>query len=116
MPAHLVTGQNAVDVAAYVASVAGINGFTKSVDPATLGTDGGKIFKAECAGCHTLAAAGAHGTVGPNLDQLGPKLTLAIIVRQVTSGGSIMPPFSGKLSTAQIQAVAKYVKSVAGKK
>jgi cbb3-type cytochrome c oxidase subunit III len=116
MPANLVTGQDAVDIAAYVASVAGLNGYSKSVSPASLGTNGKTIFKGECAGCHTLAAAGTHGTVGPNLDQLASKLTLAIIVRQVTNGGAIMPPFQGKLSDAQIQAVATYVASVAGKK
>jgi mono/diheme cytochrome c family protein len=85
-----------------------------AVTPASLGTNGGSIFKAECAGCHTLAAAGASGTVGPNLDQLKP--ALAIVVRQVTNGGAIMPAFKTKLSAAQIQAVAKYVSSSAGKK
>jgi len=29
---------------------------------------GKKIFQQKCAGCHTLAAAGASGTIGPNLD------------------------------------------------
>jgi cbb3-type cytochrome c oxidase subunit III len=114
MPANIVTGQDAIDVAAYVASVAGTGG--PSVSPASLGTNGGAIFKAECAGCHTLAAAGATGTVGPNLDQLAAKLTPAIVVHQVTNGGAIMPPFKGVLSAAQIQAVAKYVTSSAGKK
>jgi mono/diheme cytochrome c family protein len=73
------------------------------------------IFKgAGCSGCHTLAAAGATGTVGPNLDQLKP--ALAIVVRQVTNGGAVMPAFKGRLSAAQIQAVAQYVASHAGKK
>jgi cbb3-type cytochrome c oxidase subunit III len=117
MPAGLLAGQNAIDVAGYVASVAGINGYTKPVNFAALGTDGAAIFKgAGCSGCHTLAAAKSTGTIGPNLDQLAPNLTLAIVVRQVTNGGAIMPPFQGKLSPAQIQAVAKYVLSVAGKK
>ena len=30
--------------------------------------NGQKQFQAKCAGCHTLAAAGSTGTVGPNLD------------------------------------------------
>jgi cbb3-type cytochrome c oxidase subunit III len=114
MPANLVTGQDAIDVAAYVASVAGAGGV--AVTPASLGTNGQAIFKAECASCHTLAAAGATGTVGPNLDQLAPNLTLAIIVHQVTNGGAVMPAFKTKLSGAQIQAVATYVSSSAGKK
>ncbi|HLY85272.1 MAG TPA: c-type cytochrome [Gaiellaceae bacterium] len=114
MPANLVTGQDAIDVAAYVASVAGAGGYTTA--SGNVGTNGEAIFKANCSSCHTLAAAGTTGTVGPNLDQLASKLTMAIVVHQVTNGGAIMPAFKGKLSTAQIQAVAKYVTSVAGKK
>ena len=114
MPANIVKGQDAINVAAYVASVAGQGGFTTGGGFASLGTDGAKIFKgAGCAGCHTLAAAGATGTTGPNLDQLKPAMD--IVVRQVTNGGAVMPAFKGKLSPAQIQAVAKYVSSSAGK-
>jgi cbb3-type cytochrome c oxidase subunit III len=113
MPANVVTGQDAKDVAAYVASVAGQGGYTSSVSLASL-TSGAAIFKgAGCAGCHTLAAAGAKGTVGPNLDQLKP--ALAIVVRQVTNGGAVMPAFKGRLTPAQIQAVAQYVSANAGK-
>jgi mono/diheme cytochrome c family protein len=113
MPANLVKGQDALDVAAYVASVAG-TGKPGASSPTNVGTDGQAIFKANCASCHTLSAAGATGTVGPNLDQLKP--AMARVVRQVTNGGAIMPAFKGKLSDAQIQAVAKYVSSSAGQK
>jgi cbb3-type cytochrome c oxidase subunit III len=115
MPANIVTGQDAINVAAYVASVAGQNGYVAPVSFASFGTDGEKIFKgAGCAGCHTLAAAGATGTTGPNLDQLKP--ATATVVRQVTSPPpGKMPSFQGRLSPAQIQAVAKYVSSSAGK-
>ena len=114
MPANLVKGQDAIDVAAYVASVAGQGGFSAGGGFASLGTDGAAIFKgAGCAGCHTLAAAGATGTTGPNLDQLKP--STAIVVTQVTNGGAVMPAFKGKLSPAQIQAVARYVSSSAGR-
>jgi cbb3-type cytochrome c oxidase subunit III len=117
MPANILKGQDAIDVAAYVASVAGANGYTTSASFASFGTDGAKIFKgAGCAGCHTLAAAGATGTTGPNLDQLAKLLTAAIVANQVTNGGAVMPAFKGKLSAAQIQAVAKYVATSAGKK
>jgi mono/diheme cytochrome c family protein len=118
MPANLVKGQDAIDVAAYVASVAGQSGFTTSSGGSlsSLGTNGEAIFKSKlvgCAGCHTLAAAGSTGTTGPNLDQLSP--SMAAVVKQVTNGGGVMPAFGGKLSPAQIQAVAKYVSSSAGK-
>jgi len=111
MPDNLVKGQNAQDVAAYVATVAGTGAAVKP--PSALGNDGKTIFQNECASCHTLAAAGATGTVGPNLDQLKP--AQAIVVRQVTNGGAVMPPFKGKLTPAQIAAVATYVSSNAGK-
>jgi cbb3-type cytochrome c oxidase subunit III len=117
MPANIVKGQDAINVAAYVASVAGQGGYTTSGGFASLGTNGEAIFKgAGCAGCHTLAAAGANGTIGPNLDQLASKLTVPIIVRQVTTPPpGIMPAFKSKLSPAQIQAVAQYVAASAGK-
>jgi mono/diheme cytochrome c family protein len=115
MPADLVKGQDAIDVAAYVASVAGQGGFTEPGGFAALGNDGLKIFNgAGCAGCHTLAAAGSTGTTGPNLDQLKP--AYPIIVRQVTTPPpGLMPAFKGRLTPAQIQAVAQYVASHAGK-
>ena len=68
---------------------------------------------ASCAGCHTLKDAGATGNVGPNLDQLKPAKPR--VVKQVTNGGAAMPPFKGQLTPEQIQAVATYVSSVAGK-
>jgi mono/diheme cytochrome c family protein len=114
MPANIVKGQDAIDVAAYVASVAGQGGFSNGGGFASLGTDGAKIFKgAGCAGCHTLAAAGATGTKGTNLDQLKP--SAALVAHQVMVGGGIMPSFQKTLTAAQIQAVAQYVSSSAGK-
>jgi cytochrome c6 len=71
------------------------------------------VFKASCGSCHTLANADAGGQVGPNLDDLKPDT--ATVARQVTNGGGGMPSFASQLSKAQIQAVAKYVSSVAGK-
>jgi mono/diheme cytochrome c family protein len=60
-----------------------------------------------CGGCHTLAAAHASGTVGPNLDQLKPDYQA--VTAQVTNGGAAMPSFKSKLSTQQIADVAAYV-------
>jgi cbb3-type cytochrome c oxidase subunit III len=112
MPKNLVKGQDAQDVAAFVAAVAG-TGSANAPSPGQLGTDGKKIFQTECASCHTLKDASTTGTIGPNLDQLKP--AEAVVERQVTNGGAVMPAFKGKLSPAQITAVAKYVSSVAGK-
>ncbi len=112
MPANLVKGQEAVDVAAYVAAAAGAGG-ANAKPPSQLGNDGKAIFSSQCSSCHTLKAAGASGTIGPNLDTLKP--SLARVQRQVTNGGSVMPAFKGKLTQAQIDAVAKFVFSSVGK-
>jgi cbb3-type cytochrome c oxidase subunit III len=110
MPRNLVKGQDAVDVAAFVAAVAGQGGNAKP--PSALGNDGKTIFQSDCASCHTLKAANATGTIGPNLDQLKPDE--ARVKRQVENGGAVMPAFKGKLTEAQIAAVAKFVASSAG--
>jgi len=67
---------------------------------------------AGCNNCHTLAAAGSHGTVGPNLDQTKP--SYALVVQRVTNGRNLMPSFKDQLSTEQIQDVAAFVSSSAG--
>ena len=51
--------------------------------------------------------------MGPNLDEAKPSKELA--VDRVTNGQGGMPPFKGQLSDAEIEAVATYVSSVAGK-
>ncbi|MGH2907416.1 MAG: PQQ-binding-like beta-propeller repeat protein, partial [Solirubrobacterales bacterium] len=61
--------------------------------PAAAGPDGKALFVANCAGCHTLSAAGTSGTVGPNLDDLKPNE--AVVEKQVINGGGGMPPFKG---------------------
>jgi cytochrome c2 len=67
MPPDLVTGQGLVDVAAYVAKYAGVPG---AAPPPVPGGPGAQVFADfGCSGCHTLAAANAGGTVGPNLDE-----------------------------------------------
>ena len=116
MPANLVKGQDLTDVAAFVARCAG-----NQNDPSCRGsgsgitaTAGKDIFQqAGCVNCHTLKDAGATGTIGPNLDQKKPPK--ALVVDRVTNGKGVMPSFKAKMTAAQIQAVADYVSSVAGK-
>ena len=64
---------------------------------------------AGCVNCHTLAAAGATGTVGPNLDDAKPSADK--VVERVTEGKGVMPSFKGQLSDQQIQDVAAFVSS-----
>jgi cytochrome c6 len=115
MPANLVKGSAVDDVAAYVASVAGTpSSLAAATSGGTTSTNGKTIFTSSCGSCHTLAAAGTHGTVGPNLDQVKP--AFARVQKQVINGGAIMPAFKDRLTDAQITAVAKYVAANAGKK
>lgn len=100
------------DLATYVGSVAG-TGVTTTPPGAGEAADGKSIFLANCAACHVLADAGTSGTVGPNLDESGPSKELA--VDRVTNGRGAMPAFRGTLDPEQIEAVAEYVSSVAGR-
>jgi cbb3-type cytochrome c oxidase subunit III len=111
MPTNLVTGQDAIDVSAFVAANAGLQGFAEA--QAVSGTNGKQIFITKCGGCHTLKDAGTTGTQGPNLDLLKPPFARA--KTQVIKGGGIMPAFKGVLTDAQINAVARYVADHAGK-
>lgn len=115
---------SALVVLALVAAGCGGSGDTASVPstPAPTTSDqkagegskeGRQVFVANCSTCHTLAAAGANGMAGPNLDELRPDE--ATVKAQVTNGGGGMPAFSGTLDPGQIDAVAAYVASVAGR-
>ena len=75
---------------------------------------GKATFVSKCGSCHTLAAAKATGTIGPNLDSLKPDYQAA--TAQVTNGGSVMPAFKSQLSPQQIADVAAYVVDSTGGK
>jgi mono/diheme cytochrome c family protein len=129
MPANLYRGQDARDIALYIAKCAGNAscGVTAEKPPATTtaptttgqtttpaAPSGKQVFlSAGCGSCHTLKDAGTTGKVGPNLDQLKPSQSR--VAHQVEFGGAVMPAFRGRLTAAQIQAVASYVAGVAGK-
>jgi len=77
-------------------------------EPAGDAAAGEAVFaSAGCGGCHTLEAAGASGTVGPNLDEAKPPADL--VVERVTNGMGPMPSFKDQLDQQQIQDVAAYV-------
>ena len=138
MPADIYTGEDADAVAAYVAEVAGLpvlGGGAEAGGGTTTGEDGGGTTTGEdgggtttsgggedegeavfassgCGSCHTLQAAGATGSIGPNLDETGPPRDL--VVDRVTNGAGAMPSFKDSLSEEQITAVADYVVASTG--
>jgi cbb3-type cytochrome c oxidase subunit III len=102
-------------IAAYVASVAGVEQKDGGGGSEAGGTEpeGKAIFaQSGCGSCHALADAGSSGTIGPDLDEAKPSLQLAL--ERITNGKAPMPAFKGQLSDDEIQAVAKYVSTVAG--
>ena len=134
MPAGLVKGDNARDVAAYVGYAAAKSGDDEGA-LATAGLaqakTGEQIFTAAgCAGCHTFAPAGSNGTIGPNLDDLAaaagdrePGKSAEEYVREsltnpeafLTEGfGNSMPSFEGRLTDEQIQALVDYLLETGG--
>ncbi len=79
MPSMLLKGQDAEDVAAYVAQVAAVPGQDTGALAAAVAAKvnptpavGKTIFTGVggCGSCHTLSAAATTGTVGPNLNTL----------------------------------------------
>lgn len=77
----------------------GLEIFTKRATPA-------------CAVCHTLAAAGSEGQIGPVLDELKPDA--ARVRRVLQSGQGVMPSYAGKLSAEDMEAVAGFVARASG--
>jgi mono/diheme cytochrome c family protein len=95
-------------IAAYVASVAGREPTAAARGGGAAGaSDPESLFNANCASCHTFAAAGSSGTVGPSLDE--STLGVAAIEQQIRRGGGGMPAFEGTLPDQQIEALARFV-------
>jgi len=124
MPAELVTGEDADDVAAYVASVAGVPGVEPPIPPNA--PPGAQVFLSQgCSSCHTLAAAGATGAVGPNLDETLPGQTPAYIEQSIVDpnaklaqgfGADIMPQtYEQDLTPEQLKDLVDFLSSSAGK-
>ena len=134
MPAGLVKGQDAEDVAAYVGYAAAKKGSDEgalaSAGLAQAKT-GDQIFTAAgCAGCHTFGPAGSNGTIGPSLDELKtqagkiePGKSAEEYIREsledpgafiVQGYPNAMPSFKGRLTDQQIQAVVDYLLETGG--
>ena len=97
-------------IAAYVASVAANEEAIAAARTSAGGAsadDPEGLFATNCASCHTLAAAGSSGTIGPNLDESAADQ--AAIAEQIRNGGGGMPAFGDQLTDEQIQALAAWV-------
>ena len=107
MPKNLVEGDDAEAVADYVAEVAANPKAQAQTSTSGGAEDPKSLLATNCGSCHTFAAAGINGQVGPNLDQT--QKDRAAIIQQISNGGGGMPPFKGVLSEQQIQAIADFI-------
>jgi mono/diheme cytochrome c family protein len=129
MPAGLVEGDDARDVAAYVAFAASRSGEDEgALAQAGLAgaTTGEQIYTAAgCGACHTLGKAGSSGNVGPSLDDLAQtagERTDAPARQYVSESilnpdeftvsgfqAGVMPAYEGRLSEKQVQTLVDYL-------
>ena len=133
MPEDLVTGEDARDVAAYVASAAAMPG----EDPGGLAQpgrplpedapEGKRIFNAAgCGSCHALADVGTAGNTGPRLDDLlsaartrKPELAPEQYVKEsivapdalIVAGypRNLMPAYGDRLTDREVDALVDYL-------
>ncbi len=70
-----------------------------------------KIAAPPCGLCHALRDAGTTGEIGAKLEELKPDA--GRVAEAVRKGVGVMPPYAGKLTEAQIDAVAHYVSQAA---
>jgi cytochrome c2 len=125
MPAGIVEGQDLQDVAAYVGMYAGVPG---AAPPTVPGGPGAQVFASNgCGGCHTLAEAETGGTTGPNLDEVLPGQSAAMVERSITDPNAeiakgfppnVMPATYGdSLTPKELEDLVQYlVQSTSGGK
>ena len=117
MPADLVTGQDLEDVAAYVGRYAGVPG---AAPPKVPGGPGAQVFANNgCGGCHTLAAANSGGVTGPDLDEVLPGQSAAMIDESIVDPNAeiakgypanVMPAnFAQTLTPKELEDLVQYL-------
>lgn len=117
MPSDVVSGQDLDDVAAYVGEWAGVAG---AEPPKVAGGPGAQVFANNgCGGCHTLQAAGSGGVTGPNLDEVLPGQSEAMIHESIVDPNkeiakgyppNVMPQnFEQLLSEKELEDLVKYL-------
>jgi mono/diheme cytochrome c family protein len=123
MPAEILEGQDLDDVAAYVGHWAGVPG---AAPPKVPGGPGAQVFANNgCGGCHTLAAAEAGGTVGPNLEEVLAGQSAAMIKTSIVDPNAniakgfpanVMPStYSTSISPTELKALVDFLMDSASK-
>jgi mono/diheme cytochrome c family protein len=122
MPSDIVDGQDRDDVSAYVAEFAGVPG---AAPPTVPGGPGAQVFANNgCGGCHTFAAAKAGGVTGPNLDEVIPGMSMAMVHESIADPNkeiakgyppNVMPQdYEQTLSAKELEDLVEYLLEEAG--
>jgi mono/diheme cytochrome c family protein len=117
MPPDIVEGQDLIDVAAYVGKYAGVPG---AAPPRVPGGPGAQVFANNgCGGCHTFAAAKSGGVTGPNLDEVLPGQSMAMVHESIADPNkeiakgyppNVMPAnYEQTLTPKELEDLAKYL-------
>lgn len=64
----------------------------------------------QCRNCHAIGGEG--GTRGPDLTQVGTRMTQPQLIRQVIQGGGNMPSYGKNLSPPEVEALTAYLVSL----
>jgi mono/diheme cytochrome c family protein len=124
MPRDVVSGQDLDDVAAYVGEWAGVPG---AAPPEVEGGPGAQVFANNgCGGCHTLEAAKSGGVTGPDLDEVLPGQSEAMIHESIVNPNkeiakgyppNVMPQtFEQTLSEKELEDLVEYLSESTGGK
>jgi mono/diheme cytochrome c family protein len=93
----------------YEATPAAANAPTAAATPGR----GRAVFaRMGCGSCHTLAAAGSHGVIGPSLDEALGNHTRASLQAKISRPGlgSVMPQdFARRMSAADLDALVDFL-------
>jgi len=117
MPAGLAEGKDLVDVSAYVAEYAGVEG----IRPPEFELP--EYFVNSCGGCHVLDDAGTAGVTGPNLDEALAGRDAAFIEESIVNPGAeiaegygnLMPnSFGASLTPDQLDQLVQYLVQATG--
>lgn len=72
----------------------------------TTKVDAQTVFKANCVSCHGV---NLEGSVGPNLQKVGSRLSKDQVSATVTNGKGAMPSFKDKLSDDEVSSLATWL-------
>lgn len=85
---------------------------TKAAAAPAVAGPGKQLFATKCGSCHTLKAAGTHGTAGPNMDDLLPDAAqVEAAIHNGGAGSGAMP--KGLAAGAEAKQIADYISKAA---